>query len=345
MVGSLGMMRMEVHMAEVDLEYARSVIASEAAAVGSMERIINGHFARAAQLIYECQGQVVLSGIGKAGIIAQKISATMASTGTPSIFLHPTEAVHGDLGRVRPADIVWAISYGGETEEILRLINHVREFGVQLIALTGKGHSALAQRADVTLDMGRIEEACPLGLAPSASTTAMLAVGDALALTVMKMRGFKAEQFALYHPGGSLGRQLVTVEQSMMFDREKTVLTASEEMTLQEALRQMETRPHDEKLRRPGALLVAGDDGQLLGIVTDGDLRRGVAREGEAFLQRPLRDIMSRKPIHIHFDALASEAISLMHDKRIDELPVVDDDHRLIGLIDVQDVLVLQMLR
>ena len=332
-------------MPEVDLEYARAVIRSEAEAVAAMGNAIDAEFARAARIIHDCKGSVVLSGIGKAGLIAQKISATLASTGTPSHFLHPSEAVHGDLGRLRDSDVVWVLSYGGETEEILRLINLIRQFGLTLIALTGNGQSTLADRADVTLNMGRIEEACPLGLAPSASTTAMLAVGDALALTVMKMRDFKTEQFAMYHPGGSLGRSLVTVEQSMMFQRGQALLTATMDMTLQEALNDLEGKPHDERLRRPGCVLVVVGDGCLEGIVTDGDLRRGVAAHGEAFLRRPLRETMRREPKHIHNKALASEALSMMHKHRIDELPVVDDEHRLIGLIDVQDVLVLQMLR
>lgn len=330
---------------EVDLEYARTVIQSEAAAVLAMTQTIDSAFARAAQIVYQCEGSIVLTGIGKAGIIAQKISATLSSTGTPSHFLHPSEAVHGDLGRLRDKDVVWTLSYGGETEEILRLINMIRKFGLALIALTGDGDSTLAERADVTLEMGRIEEACPLGLAPSASTTAMLAVGDALALTVMKMRDFQSEQFALYHPGGSLGRRLVTVDQSMMFEKGRDLPTARPDTTLREALTAGDEAPSDRRIRRPGCVMVVDEAGRLEGIVTDGDLRRGVAREGEAYLRRPLREIMGRDPKHIHHNALASEAVSIMHKSRIDELPVVDDEHRLLGLIDVQDVLMLQMLK
>ncbi|MCX7047025.1 MAG: KpsF/GutQ family sugar-phosphate isomerase [Candidatus Sumerlaeota bacterium] len=332
-------------MPEVDLEYARDVIRNEAATVGAMEKIIAAPFERAAQLIYECKGAIVLTGIGKAGIIAQKISATLASTGTPSHFLHPTEALHGDLGRVREGDVVMILSYGGETEEILRMINHIRNWSVTLIALTGKGQSTLAQRADVTLDMGPVDEVCPLGLAPSASTTAMLAVGDALALTVMKMRDFKAEDYATFHPGGSLGRQLVTVEQSMMFDASQPILTAREDMTVRQALAHLEQQPHDTRLRRPGCVLVVDESRRLRGIITDGDLRRGVAAHGGAYIEMPLSSVMHCDPKHIHVKSLASEAVAMMRRNRIDELPVVDDEHRLVGLIDVQDVLVLEVLK
>lgn len=325
----------------VDLDYARAVIDSEATAVSAMRPIVDDTFARAARLVFDCRGAIVLSGIGKAGLIARKISATLASTGTPSHFLHPTEAVHGDLGRLRETDVVWALSYGGETEEILRLINVIRKLGLSLIALTGNGDSTLAKRADVTLDMGRIEEACPLGLAPSASTTAMLAVGDALALTVMKMRDFDAERFAMFHPGGSLGRRLVTVEQSMMFRRGEPLPAVDGTLSVAEALRRIERNTR----KRHGCILVVDDRGRLRGIVTDGDLRRGLTREGQGYLDRPLTEVMGANPKRIANTALASEALAMMHEFRIDELPVVDDADRLIGLIDVQDVLVLQMLK
>lgn len=328
-------------MSQADLEYARTVIRSEAAAVAAMEKTLNGAFLKAAEMIHSCRGAVVMSGIGKAGIIAQKISATLASTGTPSHFLHPTEAVHGDLGRLRDSDVVWVLSNRGETEEILRLVNFIRQFGLSLIALTGSGDSTLAKRADVTLDTGAIDEACPLGLAPSASTTAMLAVGDALALTVMKMRDFDSEQFSMYHPGGSLGRQLVTVEQSMMFKPGEALPAVTTETTLAEALRKV----HEQTERRYGCLLVVDAEDHLLGILTDGDLRRGLATDGDAYLQGTVGDAMWAEPKHVHITALASEALSLFHTHRIDELPVVDEEHRLLGLIDVQDVLVLQMLQ
>jgi arabinose-5-phosphate isomerase len=202
---------------QFDLEYAKNVIQSEAAAIASMTHIVDTSFVAAAQMFYDCRGSVIVTGIGKAGIIGRKISATLASTGTPSHFLHPVEAVHGDLGRLRKEDIVLVLSYGGETDEVSRLINLVKQLEIRMIALTGKKESSLAKYSDVVLCMGEVSEACPLGVAPSVSTTCMLAVGDALAFTVMKARNFGVEDFARFHPGGSLGAKLITVEQSMMF--------------------------------------------------------------------------------------------------------------------------------
>ena len=200
-----------------DLDYARKVIKAEAEAIGSVTPIVDASFAEAAGMIYDCTGSCIVSGIGKAGIIGQKISATMASTGTPSHFLHPVEAVHGDLGRLRKDDIVIVLSYGGETDEVIRLINLVKQLEIKLIAITGDSDSTLSRHADVVLCMGQINEACPLGVAPSVSTACMLAIGDALAFTVMKARNFSVEDYARFHPGGSLGAKLMTVEQSMMF--------------------------------------------------------------------------------------------------------------------------------
>ena len=200
-----------------DLEYARQVIEVEADAINSLTPIVDESFAAAVEMIYNCTGSCIVSGIGKAGIIGQKISATLASTGTPSHFLHPAEAVHGDLGRLRKDDIVLVLSYGGETDEITRLINLVKQLDIKLIAITGQSDSTLCKYSDVALCMGKMDEACPLGVAPSVSTTCMLAVGDAIALTIMKARNFSVEDYVRFHPGGSLGTKLMTVEQSMMF--------------------------------------------------------------------------------------------------------------------------------
>ena len=202
---------------EFDLDYARQVIKAEAEAIDSVTPIVDASFGRAADMIYNCTGSCIVSGIGKAGIIGQKISATMASTGTPSHFLHPAEAIHGDLGRLRNNDIVIVLSYGGETDEVTRLINLVKQLEIKLVAITGDSDSTLSKHADVVLCMGQINEACPLGVAPSVSTTCMLAIGDALAFTVMKARNFSVEDYVRFHPGGSLGAKLMTVEQSMMF--------------------------------------------------------------------------------------------------------------------------------
>ena len=202
---------------KVDLEYARRVIESEGEAIKGLVKVVGDNFARAAEMIYNCTGSCIVSGIGKAGIIGQKISATLASTGTPSHFLHPAEAVHGDLGRLRKEDIVIVLSYGGETDEVIRLINLVKQIEIPLIAITGEKDSTLSKHSDVVLSMGKLNEACPLGVAPSVSTSCMLALGDALALTVMKARNFSVEDYVRFHPGGSLGAKLMTVEQSMMF--------------------------------------------------------------------------------------------------------------------------------
>ena len=202
---------------QFDLDYARKVITAEAEAISSITPIVDASFAEAAEMLYNCSGSCIVSGIGKAGIIGQKISATLASTGTPSHFLHPAEAVHGDLGRLRKGDIVIVLSYGGETDEVIRLINLVKQLEIKLIAITGDSESTLSRHADVVLCMGEISEACPLGVAPSVSTACMLAIGDALAFTVMKARNFSVEDYARFHPGGSLGAKLMTVEQSMMF--------------------------------------------------------------------------------------------------------------------------------
>ena len=204
-----------------DLEYAKNVIGVEADAISSLVPIVDESFAKAAEMIFSCEGSCILSGIGKAGIIGQKISATLASTGTPSHFLHPAEAVHGDLGRLRKNDIVIVLSYGGETDEVTRLINMVKQLQIKLIAITGERDSTLCKYSDLALCMGQISEACPLGVAPSVSTTCMLAIGDALAFTVMKARRFGVEDYVRFHPGGSLGAKLMTVEQSMFFKDEE----------------------------------------------------------------------------------------------------------------------------
>ena len=202
-----------------DLEYARKVIEIEANAISSLAPIVDKSFAKAVEMIFNCTGSCIVSGIGKAGIIGQKISATLASTGTPSHFLHPAEAVHGDLGRLRQDDILLVLSYGGETDEITRMINLVKQLDFKLISITGRNDSTLCKYSDVSICMGKMDEACPLGVAPSVSTTCMLAVGDAIAFTVMKARNFGVEDYVRFHPGGSLGTQLMTVEQSMLFKR------------------------------------------------------------------------------------------------------------------------------
>ena len=257
-----------------DLEYARQVINAEAKGVAQMAELVDDSFARAAELIYGCKGSVIVTGIGKAGIIGQKISATLASTGTPSHFLHPAEAVHGDLGRLRKNDVVIVLSYGGETDEIIRLINIVKQLEIKLIAITGNRQSRLAAHSDIVLCMGELDEACPLGVAPSVSTTCMLAVGDALALMIMKARNFSVEDYARFHPAGSLGAKLITVEQSMMFKAGENLPLAKTTDTVRQMLKK------NSDVKRHGAVMIVDSDGKLAGIVTDADLRRLMAQKG-----------------------------------------------------------------
>jgi len=323
---------------EFDLEYARSVIEAEADAIRSVVHIVDASFARAVEMIFNCEGSCIVSGIGKAGIIAQKISATMASTGTPSHFLHPAEAVHGDLGRLRKDDIVMVLSYGGETDEITRLINLVKQLEIKLIALTGQGDSTLAMHSDVVLCMGKMSEACPLGVAPSVTTACMLAVGDAIAFTVMKARNFSVEDYVRFHPGGSLGANLMTVEQSMMFKPGEKLPLA----TVDDTIKQLLEKTGD--VKRHGAVMVIDNDGRLAGIVTDADLRRLMTKHGHKALDLKAGKVMTAGCKKIRVDALAAEATAIFHKYRIDELPVVDADNRPIGLIDVQDILTIKVV-
>ncbi len=323
---------------EFDLDYARNVIRAEAEAIASMTPIVNGRFARAAEMIYHCRGSCIVSGIGKAGIIGRKISATLASTGTPSHFLHPAEAVHGDLGRLRREDIVMILSYGGETDEIIRLINLVKQLQITLISITGDSDSTLSRCSDVVLCMGKVCEACPLGVAPSVSTTCMLTIGDALAFTVMKARNFSVEDYVRFHPGGSLGTKLMTVEQSMMFrPGEKLPIAGVEDL-----IRRVLEKTND--VKRHGAVMIVDAGGRLAGIITDADLRRLLTREGEAAFDLVAGDVMTAGCKRIRADALAAEATAVFHKYRIDELPVVDADDRPVGLIDVQDIVMIKVV-
>lgn len=319
-------------------EFARQVIDVEASAVVRMREAIDDSFERAVRLILECRGSLLLSGMGKAGHVARKLSATFASTGTPSHFLSAADAVHGDVGAVRDGDVVMLLSASGETDEILRLLSIVKKLNHPVVAVCATRSSSLGRYADVTLATGKIEEACPLKLAPSASTTAMLALGDALALTVMKCRDFNADQFAVFHPAGQLGRRLIRVHEAMTFKAGENLPLASETLTVGQVLAEVSRIK-----RRSGAVVLINERGELSGIFSDGDLRRLVLRDPRGAMETPVAQVMTRNPKHIRYDALASEAIALMRPLRIDELPVVDDQNRPIGMIDVQDLVVLKM--
>jgi arabinose-5-phosphate isomerase len=319
--------------------FAIQVIETEAAAVRAMVGAVDEEFEKAVRVMLDCPSAVLTCGIGKAGHVARKVSATLASTGTPSHFLSPTDAVHGDLGAVRKGDVILIFSSSGESDEILRLLSIVKKLDHPIIAMTASRNSGLGRHADVVLKMGAIEEACPLGLAPSASTTAMMALGDALALSVMKLRKFTADDFALFHPAGQLGRRLIKVGEAMTFRRGENLPVASDRLTVGQVLHEVSTIK-----RRSGAVILVDDAGKVSGIFTDGDLRRLVTDDDGTGLKRPIAQVMKRDPKRITADALASDAMALMRQFRIDELPVVDEGDKPVGLIDVQDLVILKML-
>ena len=322
-----------------DLDYAKSVIEIEAGAIISMAPVIGESFARAVEMVYSTSGSVIVTGIGKAGIIGTKISATLASTGTPSHFLHSAEAVHGDLGRVQENDVVLALSYSGESDEIIRLIGPMKQRQIQLISITGDKDSRLAKHSDVVLCIGQLPEACPLGLAPSVSTTCMLALGDAIAFTVMKARNFSPEDYARFHPGGSLGAKLITVGQSMMFKHGEELPIAKTSDTIRQMLDK--TAP----IKRRGAVMIVDADGELVGIITDADLRRAMGKIGEKVFNLKSAELMTPDCKRVTEETLAAEAMAIFHRYRIDELPVVNDLNKPVGLIDVQDVVAIKISR
>ena len=321
-----------------DLEYARKVIEIEANAISSLAPIVDKSFAKAVEMIFNCTGSCIVSGIGKAGIIGQKISATLASTGTPSHFLHPAEAVHGDLGRLRQDDILLVLSYGGETDEITRMINLVKQLDFKLISITGRNDSTLCKYSDVSICMGKMDEACPLGVAPSVSTTCMLAVGDAIAFTVMKARNFSVEDYVKFHPGGSLGTQLMTVEQSMMFRPGEKLPIAD----MNDTVGMLLEKTGD--VKRHGAVMITNKNGKLVGIITDGDLRRLITKYKNDCFALKVSEVMTSNCKRIRIDALAAEATAIFHKFRIDELPVVDAQDKPVGMIDVQDIVTIKIV-
>ncbi|MFO1076591.1 MAG: KpsF/GutQ family sugar-phosphate isomerase [Planctomycetota bacterium] len=318
------------------IERAREIIEREAVAVRQVAERLGQPFCRALDKILALQGRVVTTGMGKAGFIAQKVSATLASTGTPSIFLHPAEAIHGDLGRVEPGDLLLAFSKSGETAELLVMLPHVKAVGVPVVGITQERNSTLGRHCDLVLELGRIDEAGPFGLAPSASTTAMLALGDALALVVQDGRRFGPDEFARFHPGGDLGRRLMRVGELMRREeRNPIVLSGS---TVLGAIEVMTRTPG-----RPGAASIVDGDGRLVGFFTDGDLRRLIERGLANPRELRIDEVMTKNPRSITTEMFALEALALLHQFEIDQLPVVDDDRHLLGLLDVQDLLNLKI--
>jgi arabinose-5-phosphate isomerase len=322
-----------------DLSFAEQVIEAEGRAVlGLMKVAQSPAFEQVVHLFLGCTGSIIVSGMGKAGIVGNKISATLASTGTASHFLHPAEAVHGDLGRIQSDDIVLALSHSGESEEIVRLIEPLKQRAIKLVSIVGDARSRLAVHSDVVLGMGMMTEACPLGVAPSVSTTCMLALGDALALTIMKSRNFQAEDYARFHPAGALGRKLLTVGQTMWFKPGEVLPVAK----LDETIAQMLSR--NETTKRRGAVMITDADDKLAGIITDADLRRAMAARGAAALSLKCADLMTAGCKRIGEDDLAAEAMAIFHKYRIDELPVVNADDQPVGLIDVQDIVAIKIV-
>jgi arabinose-5-phosphate isomerase len=311
------------------LELARRVLAIEADAVRALIDRLDERFLAAVSLILDCRGRVVVSGIGKSGHIARKVASTLASTGTPAYFLHPAEASHGDLGMIQPDDVFIAISHSGESEELLRIIPLIKRQGAKLIALTGNHASTLAREADTHLDAGVAQEACPLNLAPTASTTAALALGDALAVALLDARGFSADDFARSHPGGTLGRRLLTHVADVM-RRGTDVPSVPEAATLHQAV-------HEMSRGRLGMTAVVDATGRVAGIFTDGDLRRVLAKVSD-FASAGIAELMTPGPRTIRPGALAVEAVELMERHKINQLVVVDDDDKLVGALNMHDL-------
>ena len=319
-------------MEDVMLEQARQVLRMEAEAVLEQVERIDEHFKAAVEMIMACPGRTVITGMGKSGIIGRKMAATLASTGTPSFYLHPAEGIHGDLGMVTEDDVVIALSNSGETGEVLHILPSLRRIGAKLIAMVGNPNSTLAKNSDIVLNVGVTREACPLGLAPTSSTTAALAYGDALALALLSKRKFTASQFAVFHPGGSLGRKLLlTVEDIMHSGTENPLVKA--DISVQDALFVIT----DKGL---GAVSVVDDDNKMLGVLTDGDIRRGLS-QGVDFLKRPVTELMTASPKTITKEKLAAQALHIMESNRpkpITVLPVVDAENHVIGLLHMTDL-------
>ncbi len=314
--------------------YGHTVLAAEAAAIGRVR--LGEPFARAVEWILGCSGRVVVTGMGKPGFVAQKISATMASTGTSSYFVHPAEAAHGDLGRISRDDVVIALSNSGETEELLRLLPALRKIGARIVAVTKDLANPLARGSDLVIAIGNVEEACPMGLAPTASTAVLLAVGDALAMTVLENRAFSREEYALFHPGGKLGRGLMKVAELMRQGEACPVV--AESAPLSAAVAVMTETPG-----RPGATGVHDAAGKLVGIFTDGDLRR-LVEQGQTDFTRPIASAMGRHPRTIRPEDLVVDAAKVLREAHIDQVPVVDREGRMVGLLDVQDLLAAKII-
>jgi len=315
-------------MSRVDLDLARKVLQTEAEAILALVDRLDDRFERAVQLLLECRGRVIVTGMGKSGIICRKMAATFSSTGTPAFFLHPAEAIHGDLGVLQSGDVIVALSYSGETDELLRLLETIKRLGAGLIAITGDCGSTLAMAADVALDCRVSEEACPMNLVPTASTTAALALGDALAMTLLRAKGFRPEDFANLHPGGKLGKQFLEVEQLMH---------AGENMPKVRTDAAMPDVIYEMSRKGLGMTCVVDSDERLIGIITDGDLRRHMTGEAN-LLDRAATDVMTRDPVTIGRRMLAAQALNILEQRKITSIVVVDAARIVQGVLHLHDL-------
>lgn len=312
------------------LELAREVLSIEAAAVQALTTRVDDDFLRALDVILHCEGRVIVSGMGKSGHIARKIAATMSSTGTPAYFVHPAEASHGDLGMITSKDVIIALSYSGESQELMTIVPVIKRQGAKLVSMTGNPSSSLAQAADVHLNAAVGKEACPMGLAPTASTTAALALGDALAVALLDAKGFGAEDFARSHPGGNLGRRLLTHVRDIMRSGDRVPMVREDAM-LSGAILEISKKG-------VGMTAIVDAERHVLGIYTDGDLRRTLEKKLD-FNTTPVRSVMSAKPRCIGPDALAAEAVQMMEQYNISQMLVVDEQHKLVGALNMHDLL------
>lgn len=314
------------------LRQARDILRSEAVALEEIAGRLDSRFCDAADLLFDCSGHVVVSGMGKAGLVGKKIAATLSSTGTRSMFLHPAEAVHGDLGCLHDNDIVLALSNSGETEELVQLIPMLQRMQIPVVAITANAASALGSQVDVVIELGRLQEAGVYGLAPTTSTTAMLAVGDALALVVSQRKQFSPQQFAQFHPGGSLGHQLRHVSEVMRTADDLRI--ESQQATIREVFRNQQRSG-----RRTGAVMLVADDGTLAGLFTDSDLARLLEQRRESQLDQPICEVMTVNPLTISPSSRLSDAVEILSTRKVSELPVVDGRGLPVGLIDITDVI------
>ncbi|HYL86837.1 MAG TPA: KpsF/GutQ family sugar-phosphate isomerase [Candidatus Angelobacter sp.] len=319
----------------MSLETARRVLKIEAQAIQDVLARLNATFERAVDLLFACKGRVAVTGMGKSGIVARKISATFSSTGSPSFFLHPAEALHGDLGMLARGDVMLAVSYGGETREIIALLDALKRLEIPLLALTGNAKSTIAQASEMVLDVSVNEEACSLNLAPTASTTVAMAVGDALAVSLLERRDFRHDDFAALHPAGSLGKRLMRVEKVMHMG--DALPRVAPETTMPNVF-------HEMSAKKLGMTTVARPDGTLAGIITDGDLRRLMEKHGGATLSMTAAQCMNANPLTVRPNVLASEALTLMEKKKITSIVVTDESRKLLGVVHLHDLWTLELV-